>query len=115
MNNVLNIDVLIGTQDDEMLDIPSDFPDAVIMISLGGNMYAGVNSATTGQDTMEVNLLAVFANDKEAEIWENQWQLTGERVTKEFHEARDIAISKPNVHGLGLQVNGNTSVIHWVR
>jgi hypothetical protein len=62
-----------------------------------------------------VAVLAVFANDNEAEIWEQKWKLTGERVNKKFNEARDIAVSKPNVYGLGLQVNANTATIHWVR
>lgn len=115
MSSVIDIDKLIDSKDSDVLNTPGDFPDAVIMISLGGGKYAGMNATTNDPEPMEVNVLAVFANDKEAEIWEKKWQLTGERVNKKFNEARDIAISKPNVYGLGLQVNANTAVIHWVR
>lgn len=115
MSSVIDIDKLMGTQDNDTLDTPGNFPDAVTMISLGGGRYAAVNTTTTGVDTMEVNLLVVFANDKEADIWEQKWQLTGERVSKKFNEARNIAIKNPTIHGLGLQVNANTAVIHWVR
>jgi hypothetical protein len=115
MSSVIVIDKLIDSQDSDMLDTPGDFPDAVIMISLGAGKYAAVNATTAGPDPMEVNIIAVFANDNEAEIWEQKWKLTGERVNKKFNEARDIAVSKPNVYGLGLQVNANTATIHWVR
>ena len=115
MSSVIDIDKLIGTQDNDVLDTPGDFPDAVIMISLGAGKYAGVNATTNGPEPMEVNVLVVFANDNEAEIWENKWGLTGERINKKFNEARDVAIAKPNVYGLGLQVNANTAAIHWVR
>lgn len=115
MSSIIDIENLISTQDNGALDNPGDFPDAVIMISLGAGKYAAVNATTSGPDPMDVNVLAVFANDTEAEIWENKWQLTGERVNKKFNEARDIAISKPSIYGLGLQVNANTATIHWVR
>lgn len=115
MGSVIDIDKLIDSQDSDMLDTPGDFPDAVIMISLGAGKYAAVNATTNGPDPMDVNIIVVFANDNEAEIWEQKWQATGDRVTKKFTEARDIAIRKPNVYGLGLQVNANTAAIHWVR
>lgn len=115
MSSVIDTEKLIDTQDSDIIDTPSDFPDAVIMISLGAGKYAAVNATTPALDPMDVNVIAVFANDKEAEAWEQKWKLTGERVNKKFNEARDIAVSKPNVYGLGLQVNANTAVIHWVR
>lgn len=115
MSPVIDIEKLIGTEDNELLDTPSDFPDAVIMISLGNGKYAAVNATTPAPDPMDVNIIAVFANENEAEIWEQKWGLTGERVNKKFNEARDIAVSKPSVFGLGLQVNANTVAIHWVR
>jgi hypothetical protein len=115
MNPVLELENLMQTENTLEMENPSDFPDAVLMISLGSDKYAAINTTTPGADPMEVNLLVVFPNDEEADVWEKTWKLTGTRVSKKFNEARDIAVSKPNVAGLGLQINARTASIHWVR
>jgi hypothetical protein len=84
------------------------------MLFLGNDKYAAVNTVTTGPDPMTVNCLVCFASEKEVEVWEAKY-MTGEQVTKSFQEARELAISKPTIHGLALQVNGETRHIHWVR
>lgn len=105
----------LETDDKNELGNDPNFPDAVIMIDLGGNKFAAVNITTTGPDPMTVSGLVCFANDKEAELWESKWKLTGNRVSKSFQEARELAISKSNIHGLALQQNAETAHIHWVR
>lgn len=102
------------TDDKDELGNDSNFPDAVIMLFLGNDKYAAVNTVTTGPDPMTVNCLVCFASEKEVEVWEAKY-MTGEQVTKSFQEARELAISKPTIHGLALQVNGETRHIHWVR
>jgi hypothetical protein len=111
LDNVTDAD----TRDDDLLGGDDAFPDAVVMISLGGGKFAAVNATTTGPDPMTVGLLAVFASEKEAEKWEAVYNLTGERVTKTFQEARELAVSKPSIYGLGLQQEARTVAIHWVR
>lgn len=101
--------------DDNQLGGADDFPDAVVMIHLGNEKYAAVNTTTSGPDPMTVNLLATFMDTSAAEKWGEAQNLTGEYVDKKFEEARNLAISKPSISGLGLQVNGVTSKIHWVR
>lgn len=105
----------LGTRDDDLLGGDDSFPAAVVMISLGGGKFAAVNATTTGPDPMTVGLLAVFATEKEAETWETAYDLSGEHVTKAFDEARDLAVSKPTIYGLGLQQEARTVAIHWVR
>ncbi len=111
---LLDNPVDIGTKDIDLLGGDDSFPDAVIMIDLGGGRFGAVNATTTGPDPMTVGMLAVFATEKEAEIWEGIY-FTGNKVNKTFQEAREIAVSKPNIYGLALQRNGNTAAIHWVR
>lgn len=105
----------IDTDDKDIIGNDSGFPDAVIMISMGGGKYGAVNATTPPPDSMQAGCLACFATDKEAELWEAKYKLNGTRVNKTFEEAREIAVSKPDVHGLALQVNANTAHIHWVR
>lgn len=93
----------------------SNFPDAVIMITLGGGKFAAVNVTTAGPDPMTVGALVCFATEKEVDIWEAKWKLTGTKINKSFQEAREIAISKPSIHGLALVENAETKHIHWVR
>jgi len=102
------------TDDKDEIGNDPIFPDAVIMLSLGGGKYCAVNCTTTGPDPMTVGCLVCFANEKEAEIWEEKY-MSGEKVNKEFQEARKIAIDKPNIAGLALQKNATTVNIHWVR
>jgi len=104
----------INTQDKDTLGNDPSFPDAVIMLSLGGGKYAAVNTTTPGPDPMTVGLLVCFANEKEAELWESAY-MSGEKVSKEFQEARDIAVSKSNIYGLALTQAARTVAIHWVR
>jgi hypothetical protein len=104
----------LDTEDNTVLGNDPSFPDAVIMLSLGGNKFAAVNVTTIGPEPMTVGLLVCFATEQEAEIWEAQY-MTGEHVNKEFQQARDIAVSKPNVYGLALQQGARTVSIHWVR
>lgn len=104
----------LDTSDKSELGNDPNFPDAVVMLSLGGGRYAAINMTTSGPDPMTVSFLVCFATDKEAEIWEQQY-MTGEHVNKEFQEAREIAVSKPNIHGLALQVGGVSRHVHWVR
>lgn len=111
----IELEDLLGNQPDDVLGAPGDFPNALIMISLGGGKYAANNATTPGPDPMDVNILVVFTTEEEAEKWEAKWKLTGEHVSKNFEEARAIALSKSNVFGLGLQINANTAIIHWVR
>jgi len=115
MSVIDEIDSGIDTKDQELLAIQNNFPEDLILISLGNNRYAAVNSTTPGSDPMVANLIAVFANKEQAEIWEKIWNLSGEHVDKKFSEAREIACSKPNIWGLGLQVNGQTHDIHWIK
>jgi len=115
VTTVPNFFDVFKTDDTEELGGDANFPDAVIMISLGGGKYAAVNVTTVGPDPMTVGCIACFASETEVDMWESQWKLTGERVTKEFQEAREIAVSKPNIYGLALQVGANTAHIHWVR
>lgn len=103
------------TRDDDLLGGDDSFPDAVVMISLGGGKFAAVNATTAGPDPMTVGLLTTFASEQEAEKWESVYGLTGERVTKSFQEAREIAAGKPSVYGLALQQDARTVAIHWVR
>ena len=103
------------TKDNDELGGDDSFPDAVTLIDLGGNRFGAVNTTTVGPDPMTVGLLACFASDAEADKWETVFKLTGERVSKTFQEARDIAIGKPSIYGLGLQVDAQTRAIHWVR
>ena len=104
----------LDTSDKSELGNDPNFPDAVVMLSLGGGRYAAINMTTSGPDPMTVNFLVCFTTDKEAEIWEAA-HMTGEHVNKEFQEAREIAVSKPNIHGLALQVGGVSRHVHWVR
>lgn len=104
----------LDTQDKDTLGNDPSFPDAVIMLSLGGGKYAAVNTTTPGPDPMTVGLLVCFATEKEAETWEAQY-MTGDKVTKEFQEAREIAVSKSNIYGLALTEAARTVAIHWVR
>jgi hypothetical protein len=104
----------LDTSDKDELGNDPNFPDAVIMIGLGGGKYCAINLTTSGPDPMTVNFLVCFATDKEAEIWESS-HMTGEHVNKEFQEAREIAVSKSNIHGLALIVGGQARHIHWVR
>jgi hypothetical protein len=104
----------IGTDDKDRLGGDSSFPDAVIVIELGGGRYGAVNASTPAPDVMTVGLIACFATEKEAEIWEEKY-FSGNKVSKTFEEAREIATSKPNIYGLALQRNANTAAIHWVR
>ena len=115
MSVIADIDSIIDTEDQDLLGTPDDFPEALIMISLGNNRYAAVNATTPGPDPMVVNVLAVFASEQQASMWEQIWKLSGEHVNKQFQEARDIARSKPDIWGLGLQINGNTGKIHWIK
>lgn len=104
----------LDTDDKDVLGNDSNFPDAVILIGVGGGRYAAVNCTTDGPDPMTVALLVCFATEKEAEIWEAIY-FDGEKVNKEFQEARDIALSKSNIYGLALQEAGVTKHIHWVK
>jgi hypothetical protein len=112
---ILNNDSDAETRDDDLLDGDDSFPDSLVMISLGGGKFAAVNVTTSGPDPVTVGLLAVFASEKEAEKWETVYGLTGKRVTKTFTEARELAVSKPSIYGLGLQQEASTVAIHWVR
>lgn len=104
----------LNTENSNQLGNDDNFPDAVIMIELGGK-YAAVNLTTHGPDPMTVGALVCFATEKEAELWEQVFNLSGARVSKTFDEARALAISKPAVHALALQVAAQTRHIHWVR
>lgn len=104
----------LDTSDKDVLGNDPNFPDAVIMISLGGGKFAAVNVTTPGPDPMTVGCIACFASEKEAEIWEALY-FTGEKVSKDFQEAREIALGKSNIHGLALQKGGISVHIHWVR
>ena len=122
MTSVVRPDVLtmpkffedLKTSDENDLGNDPDFPDAVIMLSLGGGKFCAINATTTGPDPMTVNFLVCFATDKEADNWESV-HMKGEHVNKEFQEARQIAVSKPNIYGLALIVSGQIKHIHWVR
>jgi hypothetical protein len=105
----------LDIETNDVLGGDESFPDAVVMISLGGGRFAAVNATTPEPDPMTVGLLATFASEQEAEAWGANYDLTGDLVTKTFEEAREIAVSKPSVHGLGLQQGERTVAIHWVR
>ncbi|MBS1722716.1 MAG: hypothetical protein JSS66_06875 [Armatimonadetes bacterium] len=124
MSNILELtelEDLFVPEDQDEFGIPGGWPDSLILLSLGGGKYAGVGATTTGPDPMEVMLIAVFPSEKEAELYEEIWDMTGDKVTKTFEEARQIAVSKDGlngrtkVHGMGLQEQGNTVLIQWVR
>ena len=106
---------LSDTKDNTDLGGDSNFPDALIMLEQGDGKYLAVNATTPGPDPMTVNLLACFTNEKDAEAFQQTYEMTGTQVDKNFEEAREIAISKPLVHLLALQANGTTVYIHWVR
>lgn len=102
-------------EDESQLADDSGFPTSVILIALGGGRYAAVNATTPGPDPMTVGLLATFADETQVTLWQEAWGLTGDLETMEFERAREIALSKPSIYGLGLQVQGQTAHIHWVR
>lgn len=103
------------TDDNEEIGNDNSFPAAVVMINLGGGKYAAINLTTSDPvDPMTVNFLVCFATEDEASLWEIA-HFTGDKVTKEFQEARDIAVSKENIHGLALMQNSTAVNIHWVR
>jgi len=104
----------LDTEDKDILGNDSNFPDAVIMLRRDDGKYCAVNVTTPEPDPMTVSALVCFATDKEAEFWEAKY-MTGEHVNKSFQEARDLCISKNNIHALALQVNGETQHLHWVR
>jgi hypothetical protein len=111
----LIMDTILDKQLDEILVNDSGFPDSIMMIGLGNGKYAAINATTPPPDPMTVGLLAVFASEEEISKFNAIYDLGGDNVTKKFEEAREIALSKTAIHGLALQENGKTIMIHWVR
>ena len=92
------------------------FPQEVFLIEVEPTKYACVNATTNGPDPMTVGLIAIFDSEAEIDIFENRFpNVKGEKIKRTFQEARQIAIEKLTVYGLGLQTNAQTLHIHWVR
>lgn len=108
--------VLDGTGEESApLSSETGFPESLILFAVGGGLYGAVNATTVGPDPMEANLLAVFEEMESFEIFKTASGMEGRPERKTFEEARNIALSKPGIHGLGLQRRGSTVAIHWIR
>lgn len=116
----------LPTIDDETCDLsdlnPSQFPDYFWVIArtdFDPAMHICVNADTCGPDPMNCDLLACFHTEGEsiqlAHVLTVKMGILhkSDRVT--FEEARQLALSKPKIHGLALILLGSTRTIHWVR
>ncbi len=104
-------------QDKSLLGNDESFPDSVIMIHVQDGQYAAANLTTNPPDPMTVNFLLCFATEEKANEWKQAF-FSGhntENQTKEFQEARDIAVKKPNISGLLLWQSETEQRLHWVR
>lgn len=90
-----------------------EFPESFYLLNIPPNRWAFVNTTTLDNDV--VNVLACFETIEQGQLFQKTSRLPGHLVSKTFDEARDIALLYPNVAGLGIQRDGATAVIHWVR
>lgn len=100
--------------EEDLLGSFGGFPDSLFMISAGEGKYAANNASLP--DGSAINGLAVFPTPQDAELYTmNPKGLAGEIIQKSFADAREIAISKPNIDGLLLFVNNRIVEYHYVR
>lgn len=100
--------------EEELLEGYGGFPDALYLISTGGDKYAANNVSLS--DGQKLNGLACFPNPDEATTYMGRLAgLSGNIVSKSFEEAREIAKSKPILDCLLLFVGGKIVEIHYVR
>ena len=105
---------LITSLEQDMLGAFGNFPDNLLLISMGGDKYAANNA--TLPDGQSVNGLACFPTPDDAITYSGLLQgLDGEFVKKTFAEAREIAQSKPVLDALFLFVDGKIVEVHFVR
>lgn len=120
MNSSIVIDPLEKLLGD--IDTTNDFsemgyPEEVVLIELGEDLYACVNVTPdpVREPDWTINALAAFIDMEEAAIFEMQNGLKGRRVSKTFAQAREIAVSKPVLQAVAVQRNGTTFQLHYVR
>lgn len=90
------------------------FPNALFLISVGGDKYAANNA--TLPDGQNVNGLAAFPDPDEATTYMGLLAgLSGTIVSKSFEEAREIAKSKPKLDCVFLFVGGKIVEVLYVR
>lgn len=108
--------VVIGENPGEALGSDAGWPNSISMIYLGNAKYAAVNVGNVGDEQgIEGNFLACFESQQDVDALEAKYHFGGEVVQKSFSEAREIAVSKPNIHGLSLQRDAMSAQLHWVK
>lgn len=95
-------------------------PSKIILIRvsiIGDNTLYAVVNTTVGpsSDRMILDLLACFESIEETEIFKEMYSMEGDPIEYTLDEARQIAISKPKLHGLGIQREGKTADVIFVR
>ena len=102
------------TLSEELLEGYDSFPDKVFLISVGNGKYACNNATLT--DGQQINGLACFPSLDDGDTYMGLLSgLSGELVAKTFEEAREIAISKPDLSALFLFQGGRIVDVHYVR
>lgn len=108
--------VVIEENPGETLGSDIGWPSSISMIYLGNSKYAAVNVGNVnGQDGVEGNFLACFESQEDVTAFEAKYHFGGQVVQKSFSDAREIAVSKPNIHGLSLQRDAMSAQLHWVK
>lgn len=109
-------ELLERTDDSDIFD-GYEFPENLILIRVGEDAYACINTTPDpiADATFNVNAIVAFLDEEEATIYKAKWKMSGTNVNKTFQEARKIAISKETIQAIAVQRNGTTFQLHYVR
>lgn len=108
--------IVIEENPGETLGSDIGWPSSISMIYLGNSKYAAVNVGHVGDEQgIEGNFLACFESQDDVDAFERKYSFGGQVVQKTFSDAREIAVSKPNIHGLSLQRDAKSVDLHWVK
>ena len=105
---------LVTSLEQDLLGAAGLFPNELLLISLGEDLYAANNA--TLPDGQIVNGLACFPTPDDASSYTGLLNgLDGDFVRKKFNEAREIAQRKERLQALFLFVEGKIVEIHFVK
>ncbi|MFZ4508885.1 MAG: hypothetical protein ACOYON_14445 [Fimbriimonas sp.] len=94
----------------------SGFPDDMFVFETPEGKHGCINCEPIPVEAgYTVDCLAVFVDPDSVNIFRDNSGLTGKARDVTLEEARTIALAKPKVTGLALQIMGKTVALHYVR